>query len=164
MVMKEEHLKELKVIDVVDKLWRRPVLVHEDDSIEDIVLKMSRCEYSRVAYVVDSDGRLKGQISLNMLMKAFYKRFRGRAISAVASSRLLRAYVAERAAELATKTVYYVRPEATLEEALHKMLSHNIKELPVVDEKKRVIAELWIIDLLKSLILARKRHKLAAIE
>ncbi len=151
-------LRKLKVKDLMDKVWRRPVTAHEDETLDDVVEKLAQCRYSRIAYVVDAENRLKGIISLGMLMKVLFRKYRARAISAIATSSILRVYTSEKAGELASRSVHYTYPEESLDEVLRKMLTHNLKEIPVIDKNKRIIGELWIIDLLKAKILAEKKH------
>jgi|GEM_PF-1365445 len=151
-------LRKIRVRDLMNSVWRRPVIVHEDETLDEVVDKLAQCKYSRIAYVVDDKSRLRGVISLGMLMRVLYRRHRARALSAIATSNILKIYTSEKASEIASRTVYYAVPEESLDSVLHKMLVHDLKEIPVIDENKRVIGELWIIDLLKARMLSKKKH------
>jgi CBS domain-containing protein len=48
---------------------------------------------------------------------------------------------------LMNKNVVYARKEEDLDRVLDRMIHSNIKEIPVVDEAKRIVAVLSLLDL-----------------
>jgi CBS domain-containing protein len=56
---------------------------------------------------------------------------------------------AQKAADIMDKYVVCARKEDDLKTVLERMIDNHIKEIPVVDEDKKIIANIGIIDLWK---------------
>ncbi|MBW2661329.1 MAG: CBS domain-containing protein [Deltaproteobacteria bacterium] len=66
----EEVTENTKVVEIVALLEKRSVpIVHENDSIKDVVDAMISFEHRRHFYVVDDEKKLAGRISLGILAK-----------------------------------------------------------------------------------------------
>lgn len=60
---------------------------------------------------------------------------------------LLTRITSEDVADIMDKHVIYAQRDDDLEKILNLMIYHNIKEIPVVDEDQRIIANVGILDL-----------------
>ena len=121
-------------------------LISETASIEDIVDYMVRFERDRLLYVVDKENKLLGTISLGVLMRHV---FCATHEPQVHSRFLISLITVQTAAEIMQKNPLTTNREEKLADLLQKMIKSNVKEIPVLDNQDRVIADLTIIDLLR---------------
>ena len=63
---------------------------------------------------------------------------------------------AETAKDIMQKNPLFTTENELVETLLEKMIRSNVKEIPVIDREKRVIAYLTIVDLLRFLIKSSK--------
>jgi CBS domain-containing protein len=59
---------------------------------------------------------------------------------------------AETAKDIMQKNPLVTSEEEKAEAAVKRMIWTNVKEIPVLDNEKRVVADLTVVDLLKSLL------------
>jgi len=145
----------MKIEDVLHKIGNLPYLTLDVDcTLEEASNKVSDVEHLRTIYVVGHQGQLQGILSLGKLV--------GSLISAghkpyFHSRSILTRITAKKVADIMDKYVVYARKEEDSDSILVRMLDNHIKEIPVVDEDKKIIANIGIIDLWK---LIENRRKL----
>ena len=107
---------------------------------------MVQFERNRLLYVVDNENKLKGAISLGLLMRYVFCESHEPQVH----SRFLISLIAEKTAgEIMQKNPLTTTREEKLDDLLKKMIKSNVKEIPVLDSQGKVIADLTIIDLLR---------------
>ena len=99
-------------------------------------------------YVVDDKLQLIGKITLKMLVK---REFMGLLPSEFANFDALE-LIGKKTAEDLMAFPFYVKDKDTLKTAFVKMYENDLDELPVVDEKRRLIGNIDLLELLTMLI------------
>ncbi|MEJ2588612.1 MAG: CBS domain-containing protein [Deltaproteobacteria bacterium] len=148
------HIKEMptivRVADVVSEVKGRELpLIHEAATLEQIIRAVIRFEHSRLLYVVDDEKRLTGTISLGLLVRHLFSTSYE---PQVHSGRILNIITAETARDIMQKSPIATHNQENVETVLKKMIRSNAKEIPVLDKRKRVIADLKMIDLFNLLL------------
>jgi CBS domain-containing protein len=137
----------MKIGDVLHKIGNLPYLtIHIDCTLEEASRKIADVGHLRTIYVISHDGRLQGILSLGELIRSLISaghkpHFHARS--------LLARITAQKAADIMDKYVVYARKEDDPNSVLERMIDNHIKEIPVVDEDKKIIANIGIIDLWK---------------
>jgi CBS domain-containing protein len=137
----------MKIGDVLHKIGNLPYLtIHIDCTLEEASRKIADVGHLRTIYVLDHEGRLRGILSLGELIRSMITaghkpHFHARS--------LLARITAKKAADIMDEYVVYARKENDLNSILERMIDNHIKEIPVVDEDKKIIANIGIIDLWK---------------
>ena len=141
---KETKIKETRML-----ITPYPVFVHENDTLDDVAMAMIANPRLRTIYVVDDNLKLVGNITLNVLMKQEFKDILP--LSSVESFNVLELLGKEVARDIMSKPVY-VKDEDTLKTAFLKMYENQQYELPVVDENKKIVGNIDMLELLSMLI------------
>ncbi len=137
----------MKIGDVLHKIGNLPYLtIHIDCTLEEASRKIADVGHLRTIYVVGHEERLQGILSLGELIRSLISaghkpHFHARS--------LLTRITAKKAADIMDKYVVYARKEDDPNSVLERMIDNHIKEIPVVDENKKIIANIGIIDLWK---------------
>jgi CBS domain-containing protein len=137
----------MKIGDVLHKIGNLPYLtIPMDCSLEEASRKIADVGHLRTIYVIGHEGRLQGILSLGELIRSLISvghkpHFHARS--------LLARITAQKAADIMDKYVVCARKEDDLKTVLERMIDNHIKEIPVVDEDKKIIANIGIIDLWK---------------
>ena len=137
----------MKIGDVLHKIGNLPYLtIHIDCTLEEASRKIADVGHLRTIYVIGHEGRLQGILSLGELIRSLISsghkpHFHARS--------LLTRITAKKAADIMDKYVVYARKEDDPNSVLERMIDNHIKEIPVVDEDKKIIANIGIIDLWK---------------
>ena len=135
----------MKIRDVLDRISNMPYLPLSDDcSLDEATEKITGMRQLRSIYVVDEQGRLQGTLSLGVLIREVIAA-RHKPEFSVRS--LLTRITSEDVTDIMDKYVIYARRDDDLEKVLNRMIYYNIKEIPVVDEGQRIIANVGILDL-----------------
>lgn len=135
--------------EIIDTIANVPYLaISGECPLEEASEKITQMPQIRGIYVVDEAERLQGYLSLGVLIRhalaARHKpHFHVRS--------LLTMITAKKVADIMEKYVIYARPKDTLESVLEKMVLRNIKQVPVVNEERQIIANVGILDLWKAI-------------
>jgi CBS-domain-containing membrane protein len=127
------------------------ITVDEQAPFTEMVRRMAVHKVSALP-VLDDDGRLVGIVSeADLLHKEEYQDQEGdRHWLETRREHAARAKAAGRqAAEVMSKPVVTIDPEATVAEAARRLARHRIKRLPVVDEHRKVVGIVSRADLLR---------------
>ncbi len=152
----EGVLGNTRVTDLVALLKeRRLPLIHEKANIEEVVEAMIRFEHSRLLYVVDDEGKLTGTISLGLLVRHVFSPSHEPQIH---PRFLISMITAETAKDIMKKNPVVTTEEEEVGIVLKRMIRTNVKEIPVLDSEKRVIADLTIVDLLRFIVVNSREY------
>jgi Mg/Co/Ni transporter MgtE len=135
----------MKIGEVLNKIGDMPYLaISGDCTLNEATEKITNIRQLRSIYVVDKQGRLQGTLSLGVFIREVIA---ARHEPQFGVRSLLTRITSEDAADLMDKHVIYAQRDDDLEKILNRMIYHNIKEIPVVDEDQRIIANVGILDL-----------------
>ena len=126
-----------------------PLIVHEDETLDDIAKALIANPRLKTAYVVNNDLQLVGEISLSSLVKQEFKDIIP--TSSVEYFNALEFIGKDVAKDIMSRSIF-VKDEDTLKTAFEKMYEYELCELPVVDENKRLIGNIDLLELLTMLI------------
>ncbi len=139
----------MNIGDVLQQLGSLPYLaIPGEVTLEEAAEQVTDLRQVRGIYVVDEAGRLMGAISLGVLLRhitaarhrpRFYERS------------LLARITSEKVADLMDRHVISAGQEDEVAAVVDRMVTANIKEIPVVDEKQRLIGSVGLLDLWKIL-------------
>jgi Mg/Co/Ni transporter MgtE len=135
----------MKISEVLDKIGNIPYLaISGDCTLNEATEKIADMRQTRSIYVTDKQGRLQGTLSLGVLIREVIAA-RHKPQFGVRS--LLTYITSEDVADIMNKHIIHAQIDDDLEEVLKRMIHYNIKEIPVVDEDQRIIANISILDL-----------------
>jgi CBS domain-containing protein len=136
-----------KVADFLKESKPRHVpKVKEQAGVSELIEAFVQSDHSRILYVVDDQENLKGIISLGNLVRHFFFHYHDTHID---SRHLVSMAVSETAKDFMHENVLVAQVTDDVEDVLKRMIKNNVKEIAIIDSRKRVIADLTIIDLLK---------------
>ena len=135
----------MKINEALDKIEGQPYLsVSADSTLERVAEQIRRQKQIRGIYVLDKHGRLEGYLSLGVLIRNVVisrnqPRFHIRS--------LLTQITSEKVADIMETRVVCARKNDSVERILDLMGDRNMKEIPIVDDDRRIIAIANILDL-----------------
>lgn len=128
---------------------RKPPVINEYSTIQHVIDAMIQFDHSRVVYVQDEAGKLCGAISLGALAKHVFSRSHEPQIHARV---LISMITAETAKDIMQKRPVFALKNEEVGSVLKRMIESNAKEIPILDEERRVIGDITMLDLLKFLL------------
>lgn len=149
----EDSERRMKIRVLLAPLRGRPLPVAKEMStIEEVIRAMTQIEHSRVFFVVNDHGQLRGTISLGVLVRQVFSREHapeGRARF------LIGMVTAERARDIMLPQPVYALESEEVGTVVDRMITSQVKEIPILDDEMRVVGDLTMIDLLKFLSTAQ---------
>ncbi|MEE9151219.1 MAG: CBS domain-containing protein [Thermoplasmata archaeon] len=145
--MSEIDFRDLVVEDVHEIMIGKPAVVKEDDQLKDAVEAMTKNLISRKVYVVDGEGKLKGVITIETLLKQVGYRVGVRETGVISFFKFLSGIFKENVTEFMEKPVTVTNRDKVLD-ALRLMVEHHLNDLPVIDDKDRIVGELNSLEIL----------------
>jgi CBS domain-containing protein len=121
-------------------------LVEEDETIQGVLKKMLHYPHTRLMYVVDKEGTCTGVISLGTLIRYLFPR---NFEPAVHARFIIPMITAETAKDIMNKGVVSATGEDDLDTVIKRMIKSRVKEIPILDRGKKVVADLTMLDLLQ---------------
>lgn len=137
----------MRIKEVLETIKDRDLpLIKEDKIIKEVLEKMLHYPHTRLIYVIDEDGDYKGAISLERLVKhlfpyCFEPDIIPRSLIPVITAKL--------AKDIMNKGFVYATSEDTVDEVIHRMIRANSNEIAVLNDEKKVVADVTMLDLLK---------------
>ena len=122
---------EMKVKDVFQTITKGPDIVRESDSIQDVIQQVSKDLRTRSVFVVNQEEELVGIINVRDLLR-------------VAGAKYLQRHTLTVIPYL---TPFSVSPEDEIDDALRLAVTHDLKDIPVVEGGK-IIGELNCFEIL----------------
>ena len=137
----------MQIKDIVEVSEDRQIpLVKEDETIKGVLKKMLQYPHTRLIYVVDENGICKGTISLGSLIRHLFPH----GFEPVIHPRsLISMITSETAQDIMNRGLIYATNDDNAETVIERMIKAGVKEIAILDSKKRVIADLTMLDLLK---------------
>jgi CBS domain-containing protein len=136
-----------KIADLVERLKQRKVpVVPKRATVSEIIDAFAASDHSRILYVVDDEGSFRGVLSLGNMIRHVFFHYHDPSID---SRSLVSMVVSETAGDFMQKEPMVAMLSDDVEAVLQRMIDHNVKEIPILDDEKRVVADLTIVDLLK---------------
>ena len=136
-----------RIGDLVEELKDRKIpVVSRGATLSEIVDAFVRSNHSRLLYVTDEEGRLRGVISLGNLVRHVFFLYHDAYID---SRNLVSMAISETARDFMQREPLFAVVSEKVEDVLQRMIDNNVKEIPVLDEEKRIVGDLTIVDLLK---------------
>ena len=137
--------KKMTIKSILNRLPTHPyVLFYMDDPIELVKRRLEEIEFLRNIYVLDSQDRLAGYLSLGRIIRYFTSMRRKTGLH---YHTLLEFVSAKIVMDLMEEDIVFAWEESLAEEILDIMIARGIKEVPVVDKNRQVIGNIGILDL-----------------
>ena len=137
----------MRIREILQLINKRSIpIVRENDHIEYVVEKIFEHPHTRLIYVVDDQGTLKGTISLGMLFRHIFPHTYEPKVHAHSVIAMITSETAE---HLMKKSVITADVEDDVQAVMKRMVKAQVKEIAIVDKEKKVIADVTVIDLLK---------------
>ncbi len=135
----------MKIGEIIEKARSLPFIqIPADCPIDKVAEQLLENPQVRGIYVVDDQGRLLGEVSPGRIIRTVCA---ARKIPQFGPRRLLTGLTCETVEDILDEDVLYARKDQDLEEVIELMLNRNIKEIPIVDESHRIVANLGILEL-----------------
>lgn len=149
MVDEERPIKEMRVKDVLALAGRRrrPATVSQDATLSEATDALLRNRETRKVYVVDKDDRLLGTVTLETLLRHTGYRLGVRGTGMTSFIRMLAEISDDKVKEVMAKPVKVLEDELILN-VTKLMVENHLNDLPVVDDKGRLVTELNGLDIL----------------
>jgi CBS domain-containing protein len=146
----EEQKRGMSIASLLSTLGPRMLpIVLEHSTIQEVIRSMIRFGHSRVLYVVNEAEQLTGTISLGNLARHVFSRSHEVQIHARV---LISMITAETAKDMMQKKPVFAKKEEEVGEILKRMIESNVKEIAILDDERKVIGDVTMIDLLKFLL------------
>jgi len=154
MTILDQTSSKIRICEIIAGLEPRdPPVVPESASIDDVILAIIKSRHSRMINVVNEQQQLVGTISLGALTRHVFAHDHEPTIHARSLIGLLSR---ETAGAIMRKRPIYATVDEQIGVVTRRMLDAKVKEIPVVDADKRVIADVTIVDLLQHLLVFEK--------
>ncbi|NLI73785.1 MAG: CBS domain-containing protein [Euryarchaeota archaeon] len=148
MTYRERSFSELLVGDVASKLVHTASTVSSKASIREVIEKMAANPLSRKVYVVDEQGRYRGTVSTETILRLLGYRVGVRKDGGISFMRFLVDALKEDAGHIMVKGST-VTTSTKLTTALDIMVNEHLNDLPVVDADGILIGEMASLELLE---------------
>ena len=146
-------MKRLTVKDFLDSLPHRMELpvVKTESSLREVLQAMVKRHRGRIVYVVDFDGKVKGLISLDNLKDVIFHHYMKSRVSdpLVITEHIMELFASEKAEDLMDAGLSVCHEHECLHDVVTRMIERDVKDMPVLDQEGRIIADLDILDLLE---------------
>ena len=143
---KEFKIRHATVADIVsDREHRQIPLIRPDDGITEIVAAFKKSRHARLVYVVDENHFISGAISLGNLEKHLLFHLNN---SEIDNLHLTDMALAETAEDFIDRPVISAKLSDKIEDVLTTMLNASIKEIPVVDDLGKLVADMTLVDII----------------
>jgi CBS domain-containing protein len=144
--MVEKDFRDLTVEDIFE-IVSKPVSVKEDAILKDAVEAITHNSHSRKVYVVDGEGKLKGVITIETLLRQVGYKVGVRETGVISFFKFLSGILKESVMEFTEKPSTITKRHKVLD-ALRMMVDYHLNDLPVIDEEDRLEGELNSLEIL----------------
>lgn len=135
------------VADLLQRLPVRPLpVIPEQATAEEVINAFADSKHTRLMYVLSDSGRLVGVISLGRLVRHVLNSYHEPKIH---SRHLLNMLCSDTASHLMQKEIVSAVLSENVEDVLQRMIHSNVKEVAVLDDEQKVVADLTMVDILK---------------
>ena len=135
----------MKISEVLDTIENIPFMaISAARTLTEATEEISGIQQPRSIYVVDNQGRLKGTLSIGTLVREVIA---ARHEPQFGIRSLLAQITSEKVADIMNRHVIYAQKDDDVENVLNRMICGNIKEIPIVDKDRHIIANVGILGL-----------------
>ena len=120
--------------------------LEEQEPIQGVLMKMLQYPHTRLVYVIGENGQCAGVISLGTLIRHLFPQSFEPAVHARS---IITMITSETAKDIMNKGVIFASGQEDLEIVIKRMIKSQVKEIPILDDDKRIIADLTMLDLLQ---------------
>ena len=145
--MTGKDFRDLRVEEVHEVMVGKPAVVKEDAILKDAVEAITQNLISRKVYVVDEEGKLKGVVTIEALLRQVGYKVGVRVVGVISFFKFLGGILKENVTEFMEDPVT-VTNKYKLLSALQKMVENHLNDLPVIDDEGRIIGELNSLEIL----------------
>lgn len=149
-MLDDKPIGEVRVADVLEAVEKtvEPATVSKDANLREAVKSIIKDSETRKVYVLDEEGKIVGTITLEVLLRHAGYRFGVRSTGMTSFIRMLSEITDEKVTTVMQKPIKVSKDELLLN-VMKLMVENHLNDLPVVDEKNRLVAELNGIDILR---------------
>ena len=149
MYFKKEGFN-IKIADIIsDLLVNRAPVVTEEASISLVLDEIINQDSNRVIYVVNEKNQLQGTITLNEIARHIFSASHEHKIH---SRRIMDMVTSEDVEHIMKKNPPYVTEDENLGDVIKKMIKCDMKHIALVDENKKVICDISMVEVIKRLV------------
>ncbi len=158
MLDKKVFLGNMCVADIRYLLVEDPAVLRPDDTEEELLAKMVEDPRTRHVYVVDEAGVLIGVVRMNSVVERLFP------FSAVLERgteftiRGLANFGSGTVAEIMDDQPRFVYESTSLSDVAKILMQEQINELPVLDEKRRVIGQVNVYEIINAYLNEVQEH------
>ena len=147
----DKPISDIRVSDVIAEIGKttKAATVSIDAHLKDAVEAMVEDSETRKVYVVDSDGKLKGTITLETLLRHGGYLLGVRKAGMTSFLKMLGEISTDKVTEVMNKPVKVLHNEM-LVNVTRMMVEHHLNDLPIVDDNNILVGELNGLDILKA--------------
>lgn len=142
-------IKDVRVKDIMGSAKdRKPATVLEDTPLKEVIDAMIANMETRKVYVVDADGKLKGTITLETLLRRAGYVIGIRKTGITSFLKMLGEIADDKAVKAMTESVR-IREDEMLVNVVRLMIENHLNDLPIVDDTGHLVGELNGLDILR---------------
>lgn len=142
-----KSVQDITVGDVYTLVVGRPATVRKGSSLKNAIDAIVNNPYSQKVYVVDGHGKLLGTVTMAALLRQVGYRLGARKPGIISFFKFLSEMLKDNIEEFMEHSVS-VTKDMLMKDALQLMVEYRLNNLPVVDEKGKLIGELNGIEIL----------------
>jgi len=129
----------LNINEVKDSFKCNPIIVNKDTSIQAVVELLLGDPINRNIYVVDKEDHFIGTITLPSLLEKICPMEFHSNYQIMANTELVNRYLAKSSREIMTRcSDDSVNEEDTIASAFHKMRTHNLTQMPIINSDRKI--------------------------
>ena len=149
--MDDKPISDIRVSDVIEGIGKKtkPATVDIDGRLRDAVVSIIDDSETRKVYVVDKEGKLKGTITLETLLRYAGYTLGVRKTGMTSLLRWFAEIKNDKVTEVMTKPVRMLQSEMIVN-VTKLMVEHHLNDLPIVDDDNKLVGELNGLDILKA--------------
>ena len=132
---------EMKVKNVFQTITKGPDIIRENDSIQEVLLKISKDLKTRSVFVINEEEELVGIINVRDLLRVAGAKHLQR------DTRMVIPYLTANRATDIMQPPFFVSPEDEIDDALRLAVTHDLKDIPVV-ERGKIVGDLNCFEIL----------------
>lgn len=147
----DKPIGDIRVSDVIAEVGKtsKPATVSMEASLKDAVEAIVEDSDTRKVYVVDKEGKIRGTITLETLLRHAGYRWGVRSTGVTSLLRMLAEIGNDKVTEVMAKPVKVLNDEM-LVNVTKLMVEYHLNDLPIVDDNNVLIGELNGLDILKA--------------
>jgi CBS domain-containing protein len=147
----DKPIGDIRVSDVIAEIGKttKPATVSMEANLKTAVEAIVEDSETRKVYVVDGEGKLRGTITLETLLRHAGYRLGVRRTGMTSLLRMLGEISTDKVTEVMNKPVKVLHNEM-LVNVTKMMVEHHLNDLPIVDDSNVLIGELNGLDILKA--------------